>query len=381
MQMDKAHTSPGRSPMALGAAAAALLTAGLAVCTPVRAADPASPAQIIAAAGKTTDTSFCGKKPIVLGIDDGVGTNGWSHASMAAVRSEAAKCPNVKQVVQIGEGDLQKTISDVNGMVAQGIDALVLIPDFGKAELPAIRNATRAGVKVVAWGADPGGKPGRDYVAYVDWDVRATGIVLAQWMVKALHGEGNVVFLGGPAGNPVSAATLQGIVEVLSTHPKMHLLTGTRNWAVTDWDSAVTQKTMTALLGKYPSIKGIIDDSGGFDALGVLRTYQTADRPLVPLAVLSNNQLACDYAKLKPKNPGFELGTISARNWVGRIAARKAIAAAEGQPNDEPDIYRVPLFEDTLGGTPPRCDPAQQPDMDLSVQLTPQELSTYGKSE
>jgi ribose transport system substrate-binding protein len=125
----------------------------------------------------------------------------------------------------------------------------------------------------------------------------------------------------------------------------------------------------------------LIPDFGKAELPAVLRTYQTADRPLVPLAVLSNNQLACDYATLKPKNPGFELGTISARNRVGRIAVRKAIAAAESVPNSEPEIYRVPLFEDTLGGTTPRCDPAQQPDMDLSVQLTPQELATYGKTE
>jgi ribose transport system substrate-binding protein len=96
------------------------------------AADQATNDQIINAAGKTNDKSFCGTKPIVLGIHDGFGINGWSKSSMAAVRSEAAKCPNVKQIVRIGQGDLQKSIADVNGMVAQGINALVIIPDFGK---------------------------------------------------------------------------------------------------------------------------------------------------------------------------------------------------------------------------------------------------------
>ena len=64
---------------------------------------------------------------------------------MASVRSEAAKCANVKQLVVIGQGDLQKSISDVNAMVAQGIDALVIIPDFGKSQLPSIKAATTAG--------------------------------------------------------------------------------------------------------------------------------------------------------------------------------------------------------------------------------------------
>ena len=49
-------------------------------------------------------------------------------------------------------------------------------------------------------------------------------------------------------------------------------------------------------------------------------------------------------------NPQFQLATISSRNWLGRIAARKAIAAAEGLPNKEPSRYTLPFFEDTLGG-------------------------------
>jgi ribose transport system substrate-binding protein len=344
------------------------------------AADKMTNDQIIAAAGKTTDNSFCGTKPIVLGIHDGFGINGWSKSSMAAVRSEAAKCPNVKQVVVIGQGDLQKSIADVNGMVAQGINALVIIPDFGKSQLPSLRAATKAGVKVVAWAADPGGKEGKDYVAYVDDDVPAAGRTLGNWMVKALHGEGNVVYLGGPPGNPVSVQTLSGAAEVLKK-TKINLLTGDKDWPVTNWDAAYTQKTVTALLAKYPKIDGIIDDQDGFSGLGVLRAYESANRPMVPFTLLEDNELSCEYNKMKPKNPKFELGTMSARTWLGRIAARKAIAAAEGIPNNEPNIYSLPIYEDTLGGKAPTCDSKQPADAYISAQFTPEELEKYGKTE
>ena len=53
--------------------------------------------EIIASSGITADASFCGTKPMTLGIYDGGGINGWSAASYAAVRSEAAKCSNVTQ--------------------------------------------------------------------------------------------------------------------------------------------------------------------------------------------------------------------------------------------------------------------------------------------
>jgi ABC-type sugar transport system substrate-binding protein len=214
---------------AFRAIAAAALTVAAGLAGPVAAADMTAD-QILATSGVTNDTSFCGTKNITLGIHDGFGINGWSKSSMAAVRSEAAKCPNVKQVVRIGQGDLQKSISDVNGLVAEGIDALVIIPDFGKAQLPSLKAASKAGVKVVAWAADPGGKPGEDYVAYVDWDQVSAGRAWAEWTAKAIGGKGNVVFLGGPAGNPVSANSLAGIKTAMAKYPGITMLTGYDDW-------------------------------------------------------------------------------------------------------------------------------------------------------
>jgi ribose transport system substrate-binding protein len=362
--------------VALSAAvlAGAMLTAG-----PGFAADDAE--KLIETAAKTTDTSFCGTKPITLGIHDGFGINGWSRASMAAVRSEAAKCANVKQVPRIGQGDLQRSIGDVNGLVSQGVDAIAIIPDWGKSQLPSLRAATDAGVKVVPWAADPGGKDGEDYVQYLDWDEHRAGVAWAEWIAKALHGEGNVVFLGGPAGNPVSAHELSGVVEALKKYPKITLLTGDKDWPVTNWDSALIQQNMTALLNKYLKIDAVINDSDGFASLGVVRAYQSANKPLVPLASLEANGLACEYEKQKASNPNFQIGTISGRNWIGRVAARKAIAAAQGLKNDEPTRFELGIYEDSLGGRAPVCDPSQGPDTFTSSQLTAEELAKFGKAE
>jgi ribose transport system substrate-binding protein len=365
---------------AFRAIAAAALAVAAGLTGPVVAADMTAD-QILAASGVTNDTSFCGTKNITLGIHDGVGINGWSKSSMAAVRSEAAKCPNVKQVVRIGQGDLQKSISDVNGLVAEGIDALVIIPDFGKAQLPSLKAATKAGVKVVAWAADPGGKPGEDYVAYVDWDQVSAGGAWAEWTAKAIGGKGNVVFLGGPAGNPVSANSLAGIKTAMAKYPGVTMLTGYDDWPITNWDAALLQKTLTGLLAKYPQIDAIINDSDGFTGLGVLHAYEAANKPLVPIATLEGNEFGCEFSKLKPANPKLEYGTLSARTWMGRVAARKAIAAAQGIENHEPDIYQLPVYEDSLAGKPPKCDSTQPPDAFISVVLTPQQLETYGKTE
>jgi ribose transport system substrate-binding protein len=336
-------------------------------------------AQELASVGKTDSTAFCGTKQITLGIQDGYGVNAWSQASLAAVRSEAAKCPNVKTVVQIGEGDLQKSISQINSMVAQGANAITVIPDFGQAELPAIKAATAAGVKVVPWGADPSGVPGKDYVAYVDWSSPQAGTLWANWMVKVLNGKGNVVFMGGPAGNPVTTGQLKSVVAVFAKNPGMKLLTGDKDWPVTNWDPATAQKIATSLLAKYPTIDGIISDYGT-DALAATRAFQTAGRPLVPIATLDANGLGCLYSKESAAgDKKFQLATISSRNWLGRVAARKAIAAAEGITDNEPSTFDLPIIEDSTGSLAPKCNSSAGDDFYTSNDLTTAELAKYGK--
>ena len=340
---------------------------------------PTTAAQEIATTAISKDTSFCGTKPITLAVLDGFGINTWSQESYAAVRSEAAKCKNVKQFAIAGGGDLNKMIADVNTAVTQGANAITIIPDFGKAELAAIQAATNAGVKVVPWGANPSGVDGKDYVQYVDWNDPVAGTMWANWMVKALHGKGNVIFTGGPAGNPVGLGQLANIVKVFAKHPGMHLLTGKTSFGVTNWDPATAQKLGAAYVAKYPKIDGIITNFGT-DALAIIRAFQASGRKLVPTEGLDANGLSCLYQKTRKTQPKFQIATISNRNWLGRIAARKAIAAAEGIKNTEPARITLPFYEDTLTKpTKTFCNPKLSQDFYLSDNISPATVAKYGK--
>jgi ribose transport system substrate-binding protein len=330
--------------------------------------------QEIAVSGVENSIKFCGTKPITLAVEDGFGINAWSQESYAAVKSTAAQCKNVKVIAAAGGGQLGTAISDINSAVAQGANAITVIPDFGQAELPALQAATKAGVKVVPWGANAGGNNGSDYVGYVDWNDGAAGTVWANWMVQALHGHGNVIYTGGPAGNPVGADQLAGVVRVFANHPGMHLLTGDQSWPVTNWDPATAGTVTASLLSQYPKIDGIISNYGT-DALASAQAFQNAGRKLVPIATLDANGLSCLY-----KSKKVPLESISSRNWLGRIAARKAIAAAEGITNKEPFIYNLPSFEDTLHGKPYRCNAKAAPDFYPSNKLTVATIKKYGNA-
>lgn len=307
--------------------------------------------------------SWCGSKPITLGIQDGGGLNGWSRESLRQVRLEAATCPAIKKTIVVNAGfDVQRAISGLNGLVAQGANAIVIIPDAGgPAELPGIRAAAARGVRVVPWGSDPGGgTAGKDYVTYVDWDTQAAGRTWGTWMARTLRDRGNVVFLGGPAGNAVDKNTLAGALDVFKAFPGMKMLTGTSP-AVANWDPAQTQRVMAGLLTKNPQIDGVIV-ADGQSAAGAIRAFQAAGRPIPPIATLEANEVACDWSRARASGKPFPLATISARNWLGRYAVRDAVAAVNGTSSGDRSIVELPLYENSEGGKAPECRASASPD-------------------
>jgi hypothetical protein len=53
---------------------------------------------------------------------------------------------------------------------------------------------------------------------------------------------------------------------------------------------------------------------------------------------------------------------------MGRIAVRKAVAAANGLNDAEKSLIDLPLYEDSVAGAAqaPKCDKSKSPDMYLS---------------
>jgi ribose transport system substrate-binding protein len=314
-------------------------------------------------------SQVCGDKDITVGLADGYGASAWRKIARAELEDEAKKCPHIKKVIYTdAQGSEQKAISDINSLVSLGVGAIVIVPDAGPALIPATRNAMRAGVSVTIVPGDLGGKIGQDYTAAVYDIPQQNGRTWAEWMVKTLGGKGNVVFLGGTPSNPVTPLEAVGVREVLAKHPGMKLLAGPVD---TNWDIAQTQKVMTGLLTKYPRIDGVISDYG-VTTVGAVRAFTAAGRPLVPIATNDVNQLSCMWKDLSPRNPHFELATVSARSWLIRPALRQAVGAAEGKPDPEPAVIKLPLFEDSTSHDPSRavrCERSLPPSAIVSASL------------
>jgi ABC-type sugar transport system substrate-binding protein len=320
--------------------------------------------------------SWCGSKKITLALADGFGDNNWRRITTAEARDEASKCPSVTKFVYTdGQGNTQKSISDIQGLAAQGVNAMVVFPDQGKAVLPAIRQAYKAGVVTVPYRVSPGGTAGQDYDAFISTDFKQAGVLWGQWLVKALNGKGLVANLGGPPANSQSQDEYDGMMSVLKDHPEIKFV-GQTPYNVTNWDPAQTQKVVTALLAKYPQIDAITTDFGAALASS-FGAFKTAGRKIPAVATEDSNQLSCDRESLLASNPGFKLFTVDSQNWMVRTAIQYAVAKATG--GQLPASTEVPQkpFEDSITGQPnkPKCDKELSGDAFLSSHLSKAQIA------
>lgn len=324
--------------------------------------------------------SWCGEKEIVLGMTDGFGGNSWRLVTTASGRDEAEKCPSVKEFLYAdGQGNTQKAIADIQGMVAKGVDALVVFPDAGEAMLPALRSAYQAGVVTVPYRVDPGGEDGQDYTRYIGLDSPNDGRNWANWILEILPDGGNVLFLSGPKGNSQGEGEAKGLHEVLDPTGKYNFI-GEQPFEVTNWDPALTQKVLTAAIAKNQQIDVIVSDFGP-SLVGALPAFEKAGRSIPPIATSDGNVLGCFWQENQEANPDFELFTIATGNDHVRTAMRYAIAEATGGEVPEATVHQHEPFENSVTGepNPVQCEKDLPGDIYLSAEMPAEEQAALLK--
>lgn len=323
--------------------------------------------------------SWCGPKHITMALTDGFGGNSWRLVTTASAQDEVAKCPSVTKLYYAdGQGNTAKAISDIKGFVAKGVNALVVFPDAGKAILPALRAAYKAGVVTVPYRVSPGGTAGVDYTAFIDTPFQQAGQNWAQFALQALPKGGNVLFLSGPAGNSQGIEEAQGFWGALKNHPEFKPI-GAQPFEVTNWDPALAQQVLTADIAANPKIDLILSDFGP-TLVGALTAAQKTGWKIPAIAASDGNVLGCFWKSMQSVDP-FPMMTVSTQNDHARLAVDYAVAKATGGKLPSSTHYPSLPFENSITGkpNPVECQPNLPGDIYLSAQLSGAAQAALGK--
>ncbi|GAA1002024.1 substrate-binding domain-containing protein [Subtercola frigoramans] len=364
------------------ASVAALAAAAALILTGCGTAGGAASGGSSAAAGAVTHVegapSWCGTKPISFALLDGFGGNSWRLVTTASGKDEASKCPSVTKFTYAdGQGSTEKASSDIKGMVASGVNAMVVFPDAGKAVLPALTSAYTAGVVTVPYRVDPGGQAGVNFDKWIGDDFTNDGTNWANWIQKNVPAGGNILFLGGPAGNSQSTDEYNAMSKVLGS---TYTFIGETPFQPTNWDPTLTQQLLTADIAKYPKIDVIVSDFGP-TLVSSLPLFPQSGRSIPALATSDGNSLSCFWEDNHAANPDFKLMTVATGNDNVRLAVDYAVAKATGGEIPTDDSFKGPIFEDSVSQQPHgvQCDKSLPGDVYLSAQMPGAQQATLGK--
>jgi len=113
----------------------------------------------------------------------------WRTVENDDIKAEAAK-RGYKFAMTNAEGDTGKQISDIESLLAQGANALVVVPIDADAILPALQEAKERGVPVILKSRGSNGKPGVDYVTGIMSDFVWEGNQAGKWISAAAKKKG-----------------------------------------------------------------------------------------------------------------------------------------------------------------------------------------------
>jgi ribose transport system substrate-binding protein len=320
--------------------------------------------------------SWCGTKKISFALLDGFGGNSWRLVTTASGKEEAQKCPSVTKFQYAdGQGNTSKAISDIKGFVSTGVNAMVVFPDAGKAVLPALTASYKAGVVTVPYRVFPGGKAGVNYDKWIGDDFGNDGNNWAAWIKKTVPNGGNILFMGGPAGNSQSIDEYNAMRKNL---PANYKFIDQTPFVPTNWDPTLTQTLLSAAIAKYPKIDVIVSDFGP-TLVSSLPLFPKSGRTIPALATSDGNSLSCFWKASQAKSP-FQMMTVATGNDNVRLAVDYAVAKATGGKIPTADSFKGPVFEDSTDSSKPvDCQASLPGDVYLSAQMPGATQAKLGK--
>lgn len=136
-----------------------------------------------------------------------------------------------------------KQLTDIEALIAQGVDALIILAMDKDAIGPAIDQADNEGIPVV--GYDRLIEDDRTF--YLTFDNKGVGRIIAQ-TVKAAQPEGNYAIIKGDKGDPNAGFLLEGMMEVIGDDVAAGKITIVGESFTDGWKPDNAQRNMEQIL-------------------------------------------------------------------------------------------------------------------------------------
>lgn len=254
-----------------------------------------------------------------------------------AVEEEAAVYPNVELLITDADGDAEKLTSDVEDVLAQGVDGIIVSGAWLEAAPAALDAIENAGVPVVM--VDRLLKGNENYTSWVGPDNYAIGVGDGQYIVDRLGGQGVVVVLrGGPADNSIGLDRTNGMLSVVEE-------TGIQVEKAPDfggWSSDGGFTLMEDMLARFDKIDAVFCENDSM-CLGAQKAIADAGRSDEMFLVGVDGEKAA-LENIMTEGSNYEATGLNNSDQIGRAAFHRMMAILAGAAAPQKTVLPSPII-------------------------------------
>jgi ABC-type sugar transport system substrate-binding protein len=193
-----------------------------------------------------------GFEAATFGFAQSENNNPWRIAQTASMRT-AATARGVELIITDAQSSTPKQVSDIQDMIAQGVDLLFVPPREEEGMAPALESAAEANVPVFFVDREANARICKQYVTFMGSDFVRQGERAAEWLAKATDGKAKIVELEGTLGASVTADRGEGFREGIKKHAGMKIIASqTGNFTRADGQTVTEQ-----IIGAYPDLTAL----------------------------------------------------------------------------------------------------------------------------
>lgn len=189
-------------------------------------------------------------------------------------KSLIAECeqnyPNVELIHVDGGSDAANQVSQVENLVAQDVDAILMVPYDRNGCIPAVEAAASAGIPIIELCQETDSPQRTSFVGSYHYE---SGEIAMQALADHMNGAGKVVFLEGPIGQDSALARIEAGKAVLGNYPDIELVTE----KVCDWDRAAAMAAVENIIQSGMDFDMIYSSSDSM-AMGALEALKGTNK-------------------------------------------------------------------------------------------------------
>lgn len=269
-----------------------------------------------------------------IGISNTVQGNGWREQMICAMKAEALASGMVDSLnIAHRNTDAAGQLEDIRNLIQAGVDAIIVNPSSADAVNAAIKEATDAGIVVVA--VDQAvTEPSAYNISNNQEEYAYLG---AKWLFEQMGGEGAVVYMRGAAGAGADNDRDVGFRRALEEYPNITIA----QEVFTGWQQDQGKQQILDIITSGIPFDGIW--TSGIDNV-IVDALVESEAPLVPVVGADNAGFVGQLSSVE----GLEGAAVTNPGSIGGAGVTLALQILQGQAPAEQTVLVNPEVWDNV---------------------------------